>query len=236
LGFEELMPGLAGVDAVAEDEEGHDLNGMAFGQSEPKVVVFGVPEWGSVATEVEDGLPIEDNGGVVNAVSCEEAGADLAGVPVREAGWRDDAAGGQEVFLGGSSGNDIGMVLHPSDLEVKAAREGDIIRVHSGDVAAGGLLEAGVEGADNALGGLMDDVNGVMGLGEGIEEGGGAIVRAIVDDDEFEGGAGLAEDAADGLVQPRRGIAHGHEDGDQGPGLGGRMGWGVSQGAASWGG
>ena len=92
LGFEKLVSGLAAVDAVAKDEVGHDLNGVAFGQSEPEVIVFGVTEWGTVTAEVEDGLPIKDNGGVVEAVSGEEAGADLAGVPFRKTGGRDDFA------------------------------------------------------------------------------------------------------------------------------------------------
>jgi hypothetical protein len=104
------------------------------------------------------------------------------------------------------------------NLKPETVGERDVVGIEPGQEAPRGPLESSIQGGGEAKGTLVakHDQAAVLDASEGLA---GAVLRAVVDDDELQVAKGLAEDT------PRRGgyvalgIAGGEEDGDEGHGM-----------------
>ena len=102
------------------------------------------------------------------------------------------------------------------DLILEGRRPEDVVRIQARDIASSGLVKAQIPGGDQSPvvpSGMAKDCNPPEPLpSEPRGDGGGSVGRAVVDDKQFPGAAGLAEDALDGLGKISLAIQNGNRD------------------------
>jgi len=92
----------------------------------------------------------------------------------------------------------------------------DVVGIEDGGIFAPGQAQAPVDGVEGILVFLV--VVGQAGIGVPLHHFAGAVAGAVIDDDQLEVGAGLAEDALDGSADEPFVIVGRDDDGNKGYG------------------
>src|SRR2546430_14442457 len=106
------------------------------------------------------------------------------------------------------------MEREEGDLPLEARRHTDIVSVHPGNKGRAGFSDAAIQGGYHPFLFLSDETNPVIATLVSLQECRCVIDRAIVDDDEFKIGEGLAEYAIDCGRKPALAIPDRHQDGN----------------------
>ena len=107
----------------------------------------------------------------------------------------------------------LGVAVEDGDLTGDPVGERDVVVTESGDQLAAGLAHDRVVGGSDAAVGLVAHHAQPL-AGELPEECGGAVGRAVVDDEHLEIGVGLREAALDGLTDERLAVPRGDRERD----------------------
>jgi hypothetical protein len=128
----------------------------------------------------------------------------------------DDVSGRIDPLRKRAEQPDLGVGLHEGELLAKAIGPRAVIGVEPRQVGRARLADRRVERRRDAVRRLPDEANAAVGGGKTREHGHSAVLRSVVDDEEFEVGEILRPDARNSLRQPIRAVAHRHDDGDGG--------------------
>lgn len=231
-----LEAGACDVGAVGDAFEVDDFGGGldddaqaegADAEAEVGVFVVGGGVVGVEPGEGFEGFAAEHEGGAGDVIGVAEVvelggGGIAVAAPVPAiAHFPDDAAdfleGAVREEEAGAGDADIGEGFEGFDQGIEPAIADQGVVVEEEEEIAGGGGGAGVAGGDEAAVGFgADDADGA-GEDEGGEE--GFVTRAVIDDDDFEGGSGeVAGDGLDAVVGDAEFVVDGDDDGDGGGG------------------
>jgi hypothetical protein len=124
---------------------------------------------------------------------------------------------GEDLDLGADDA-DPGFALEQLELPFQPRRQGDVVGIHAGDIAAAGVAGGEIEGADDTAPRVAIALE--TGVAAGREARAGAVLGAVVDQHQLQVVEALAEDAGNGGRQVVAAVAHRHQDRDQRPGGG----------------
>ncbi len=206
--------GLGGMIAVEQEDLVEIEQVVMLGQPEPEIVVLGLPEGGAVAADGEHGVAPHQHGGMGDAVGLRQRRADRRRAAGKPADLPPPPAGIDDLDEAADD-CDRGPRRQHRDLPLEASRQGDVVGIHAGDVAAGGGGDRLVQGRHQAAAGRRQKADARVGGGLSGEQGRRCVDRAVVDDDELEIREALAADAGDGLMEEGGAVAHRQDDADQ---------------------
>src|SRR5215468_3437890 len=124
--------------------------------------------------------------------------------------------GAVDAFRESAEQRDSRMGLQEGELLAEAFGPRAVVRIEPRQVGCARRRDRRVEGRYDALGRLMENADTVVGGSETGEHCRGSVIRPVVDDHAFEIAEILGLDARDRFRQPRRTIAHRHDDRDGG--------------------
>ena len=196
------------------------------GEADPEVAIFGAFEGGIEEEIWGERVTAEDNGGREGLIAeAEVADGEFAGMGGVVVGGGGDLAEG--IDADGAGGDGAEFVWESKKLMENGFEEiwmPEVIGIEEGDERELGVMDAGISGGGKAGVGLGEVAK--AGVGEGLDDGGGLIGGAVIDDEEFEVRVRLLEDGGDGFWEVVGVIKRGDDDGDGEGGCGGGWGWG----------
>ena len=198
----------------------------AGGEADPEVAIFGAFEGGIEEEIWGERVTAEDDGGGEGLIAeAEVADGEFAGMGGVVVGGGGDLAEG--IDADGAGGDGAEFVWESQKLMENGFEEiwmPEVIGIEEGDEGEFGVADTGISGGRKAGVGLGEVAE--AGVGEGVDDGGGLIGGAVIDDEEFEERVRLLEDGGDGFWEVVGVVKRGDDDGDGEGGCGGGWGWG----------
>ena len=109
---------------------------------------------------------------------------------------------------------DLRMAVEIIDLQFKSVRRAEIVSIHPSDVLPARFANAAVKRRNQTPIFLVENFDARV--GESVQQAGGSVGAAIVDDEKFEVFKSLRENALHRLTKVRLGVEGRHQDADFG--------------------